>query len=358
MSAMKKLILVVLLCRTAFAQPGPDHGPHISVRLAPEKAEFMLGEPGYVAFVVHNDSAEKLAVVFGGDYQNSLGRPDNFKIEVRDAKGQLVPQPSAGQTTGGMEGPRDLPPHGDCVVSLFLPHWATFSAPGTYIMRCRKTLPILPAGTHVMDWFKNTTNFPVEARIKIKIVPRDNAKMGALIARWGETMLRHPNTETGETAAQQLRAIHDARVVPYFVRGAREGGHELKGEALMALPKYNSDAALAGIKSCMKVTGKQLLDESISPDLVDGSAREIRHAAARALSESRHPQALSLLLSMRHDSYYAVRLEVVHKLGTLRTPRARQLLQELTRDKNHDVADEARRYLSKVKAPAESRAIP
>src|SRR5262245_37479225 len=75
-------------------------------------------------------------------------------------------------------------------------------------------------------------------------------------------------------------------------------------------------------------------------------AETIRSAAANALAESKHPEAIPLLLSMRNDSYASIRLKVVQTLGVLRTPEAITILQEMSKDENEDVSREANKYLS------------
>lgn len=49
---------------------------------------------------------------------------------------------------------------------------------------------------------------------------------------------------------------------------------------------------------------------------------------------------------MRKDSYYFVRLNVVHALGRLGSLEAIEILQEMSKDENEDVSREADRYLS------------
>ena len=75
-------------------------------------------------------------------------------------------------------------------------------------------------------------------------------------------------------------------------------------------------------------------------------ADNVRVAAAHALAESKHPEAIPLLLSMRKDNYWPVRLTVVQALSQLGTPEAITILQEMSKDGNEYVSREANKYLS------------
>src|SRR5262249_45527357 len=94
----------------------------------------------------------------------------------------------------------------------------------------------------------------------------------------------------------------------------------------------------------MRVSHKEIRDAGDRSTAIS-SAESIRSAAADALAESKHPKAILLLLSMRKDSYWPVRLRVVQTLGVLGTPEAITILQEMSKDKNKDVSREANRYL-------------
>jgi HEAT repeat protein len=69
-------------------------------------------------------------------------------------------------------------------------------------------------------------------------------------------------------------------------------------------------------------------------------------AAAHAWVESKHPDAIPLLISMRKDKYWPVRLTVVQALSQLGTPEAITILQEMSKDGNEYVSREANKYLS------------
>ena len=114
---------------------------------------------------------------------------------------------------------------------------------------------------------------------------------------------------------------------------------------MRSLGKYSTDSAIEGIKKGMKTSPEEMRRAGNRRAAI-AMAEQVRSAAAMALKESKHPDAVSLLLSMRKDSYWAIRLNVVQALGGLGTPEAKEILQEMSKDENEDVSREAIRYLS------------
>lgn len=114
----------------------------IETSLVPDKTEITLGEPTWLSYVVKNKSNRDLSVIVGGDYRNSLGRPDTFRVTVIDDTGVWVPQPSSGTSMGGLVGPEIIPAFGSYTFRLFLPHWATFERPGSYVITADRLLDL------------------------------------------------------------------------------------------------------------------------------------------------------------------------------------------------------------------------
>ena len=102
----------------------------IEVTLVPDKSEIMLGEPIYLSFVVKNKSNYNLNVLVGGDYRNSLGRPESFSIKTIGEGGKNVLQPKIQFSLGGIVAPNKLPSKGSYTFRLFLPNWAEFEDMG------------------------------------------------------------------------------------------------------------------------------------------------------------------------------------------------------------------------------------
>jgi hypothetical protein len=128
----------------------------LEVSLVIDKPKIMLGEPVYLSFIVQNESDQDLQVLVGGDYQNSLGRPETFNVTVTKDDGKRVPQPDAGISFGGLSGSQKLPAKGNYVFRLFLPHWAAFEEFGNYRIVAKRTLKLRKYSSNRWD-FNETT---------------------------------------------------------------------------------------------------------------------------------------------------------------------------------------------------------
>jgi hypothetical protein len=307
----------------------------IEVTAFPDKPSIMLGEPTWISFKVVNLSDEELGVLEGGDYRNSLGRPESFSVQATNAGGKPVPQPDAGPGFGGIVGIQKLPAKGDYTFRLFLPHWALFEEPGTYTITCQRILSITDSQnfTSLLSLTNSTGNLAI-AHTSIKVTPADSTKMGLLITNFGNAMigpamLNNNWGKLSESPAKQLEFINDERAVPYWREVMTSSNHPARFTALSALSRFNSDEAL----------------EVIKVGMTPQSAEQIRHAAAEALRKSPHPRALPFLLQQRADPAESVRITVLYALGTMKPAEAIPILREMAGDKSRLVSDEARRYL-------------
>lgn len=177
------------------------------------------------------------------------------------------------------------------------------------------------------------------ARVPLKTQPPDPAKVGPRIEQLGRKMMDRPGSGASEAAARALSLFDDVRVIPWYLKAMDTDSYGLKFAAIGRLCRFRGDEALKGLKKGMAQTNTNL-----------------RLAAAQGLARSPHPNARKLLLSMRNDPYYGVRITILHTFGRKDTAESRKLLEEMTRDSNKLVRDEARRYLDLLRAPAAARA--
>ena len=112
-----------------------------------------------------------------------------------------------------------------------------------------------------------------------------------------------------------------------------------------ALAKFKHDDALRGIKAGLVTQAADMRAHATTDALAGQLADNIRHSAAVALSRSPHPEAMKLLLSLWQDPYYAVRIDVLHALGKMKSAEALELLRKMSTDSNETVRNEALRYL-------------
>ena len=320
-------------------------GVKLHVTALPDNPEIMLGEPTFVSFKVANQSDRNRRFLVGGDYQNRLGRPDSFKVEVVGADGKKVPQPDAGWNEGGKGWVVNLPAKGDYAFQLFLPDWATFEKPGTYTITIGRELALAP-DMGVVNCQTRLTPIEVNASTTITVVPKDATKLGKIIARLGDKML-DLDFQQVKRAQKMLAAIHDERVIPFFVALAAKPAYDPRFDACTVLGQYNNDEAFGGLKKLARTTGADIRSSATTLESAESGAGDIRNAAALAIANSSHPKAIPFLWTLADDRHDSVRLTVLHKAAELKTPEARAIIQKMKTDKSEEVRKEALCYFEK-----------
>jgi hypothetical protein len=335
------LATLFLFYAPTYGQTYSVNGALIEVSLKPDKPVIMLGEPIRLSFIVRNLSKTDLKFSEGGDNRNRLGRPESYDVRAVRSDGKPVSKPENLFNMGGLVVVVKAPAGGAATRDLFLPHWAPFEATGIYTITCKKTLGFVGS-----DGFPGSggISVPVETSVQIEVVESNHEKMGEIIKKLGAELLG-VDKEKASLASQSIDYINDERVVPYLVKAVEPGDYSMTLSSLGSLSKYNTDSAIEGIKKGIRVSPEEIREAGNMPTAIS-MAGTIRSVAANALAKSKHPEAIPLLLSMREDSYWPVRLTVVHTLGVLRTPEAIAILQVMSKDENEKVSREANRYLS------------
>jgi HEAT repeats len=342
--ALSSLIFTTssLFYTSAQGQAYSVNGAQIEVSLAPEKSVIMLGEPIHLSFIVRNLSGTDLCFSEGGDYRNRLGRPESYDVRAVRSDGNQVIKQIFMLGMAGVVGAVEVPVGGAATRHLFLPHWAPFVKTGIYTITCKRTLEFLDLDAE--GFHSNGISVTVQTSVQIEVVESNHEKMGEIIEKLGAEMLAE-DEEKARLAALSLNYINDERAVPYFVKAIDSGANSLVCSSLRSLSKYSADSAIEGIKKGMKASPKEMRRAGNSQSAIS-MAESVRLSAAIALKDSKHPDAIPLLLSMRKDSYWGVRLTVVHALCESGTPEAMEILQDMSKDENKDVSQEAIRYLS------------
>jgi hypothetical protein len=185
--------------------------------------------------------------------------------------------------------------------------------------------------------------------VPLKPAKMDPAKVGPLIEKLGSKMLG-TDWDDSEEAVRALSLIDDPRVIPWYVKAMDTDDRQLKHSALERLARFNSDAAMEGIKKAMRrpVDREGDKDHKI-PEAVRLRSREdnevLRHCAADALLRSPHPEAKKLLLTMWNDPYREVRVIVLEALDKMHTKESPELLKKMSHDADEGVRNQAVEYL-------------
>ena len=292
-------------------------GHKFEVNLILQKDSIMLGEPIFMDFEVKNLSDVDLGILYGGDYRNEFSRPDSFDIKVFDASGAIVPKPET-FTMGGMSGFQKSPVGQSHRLKLYLPHWATFDKTGNYKIRLVKSLIVRKYGLSITIDDLRAKGVLISLSAPIKVVASDYRKMGAVIDTIGKQVVARD-----DTAERLVPFINDKRIIKYLAEAIKNN------EWLMRhLSKFNDDGALNAIFSRIK-------DEK----------PQVRRLVSISLSRSVHPKAFQYLRQMRNDTFYAIRMDIVHHLSKTKTRETTRMLKEMANDENEQVAGEAKRYL-------------
>ena len=111
-----------------------------------------------------------MTYAFGGDYRGAR-RHNRFQIEVRNAAGELLPDPAGEfRDFGGFLMPRKVEPNRLTADALDLKGYRTFPGPGRYSVSARFEL------TNELDPQAKKFTVPVEAKFELTILPRTTAR--------------------------------------------------------------------------------------------------------------------------------------------------------------------------------------
>ncbi|MCH8890830.1 MAG: HEAT repeat domain-containing protein, partial [Myxococcales bacterium] len=177
-------------------------------------------------------------------------------------------------------------------------------------------------------------------KIPMQAEPIDQATIDARIRDLGGKMLSK-NGRDSEEAVRALSLIDDPRVIPWYVMALDTDSYSLKFAALDRLSRFNTDEALAGLKKGMATRGTDIGNRRDSDELGEQLASNIRNSAAQALARSPHAEAKRLLLTFWKDPDESVRLNVLHALGRMDSPKSLELIKKMTADKSEMVRGEA-----------------
>ncbi|HEU0252917.1 MAG TPA: HEAT repeat domain-containing protein [Pyrinomonadaceae bacterium] len=333
------LVLMFSCSASVTAQlEGKNQDVPVRITLKPDKKTIMLGEPLFFAFEVTNLSGEKLCLGVGGDYRNQFGRPDSFKVSVRSDDGTAIPQPEV-SGHGGFIGCHPIEPGETYTVKLFLWHWAIIERTGSYRVNVQRRMGF---STYDGD-NKNGPKYSMLADVNAEfvVVASEQNRMGGVISSLGSIMLDSSDPRAAD-AARSLAYIKDKRVISYFAealgkfRDAEFGFDErneysIASQSIFALATYDDDSAIEALQAAM-----------------NSRSDDTRESVASAFCDSPHRSAIKLLLKMRNDNYWFVRLRVAQGLAKVKIKESRAVLHKLLKDEHEEVRKAAQESLNKI----------
>ena len=316
-------------------------GYELEVTLKPTRPSFVLGEMADLSLTFANHSDADVELLLSG----SDGRvwPDDFQVRVTGPDGKALPRPK-----GAEEDPyanifipvRRDELRGTISTSLKVPlaDWAKLEKPGVYKVSLRRGVVAGPYEGQYRLW-PETTKSRTELRLETEFTITEGGEdvVGALVEELGAKALACDRSPTDSSVAMtRLAALEDERAVkPLAEAVAKCRNASVKYPSLLALEKFDTDAAFEALRAA-------------SAD----SDEDFRTAVAQVVSRNKHPKSAALLLSMRGDTFYGVRLIVLYALEGKETEAARRLIWEMTNDAHPSVRNEALRFLQQNPAPS------
>jgi hypothetical protein len=311
-------------------------GYELEVTLRPDRAAFVLGEPVTLGLKFENRADTDLELLLSGEQEGSRW-PDDFEVTVTGPDGRRLPRFDDGKA--GLQNSytnsfvRVVRPGAHATISsiifLTLESWVRIEQPGVYTVTLRRGLRVGPyRGSY--ELFPDTTKPAVELRLttKFSVTEGGEERLGKLVEELGARMLEcNPNSSV--EAAGRLASLKDGRALKYMTEAlAKCKNPSIRYTALRAFADLDTDAAFEGLRAAAS-----------DPD------EDFRTAAATLVAKSEHKGARRLLLGLRKDPYYGVRLVVLSALEAWDTEAARKLIWEMTNDAHPLVKEEALRFL-------------
>jgi hypothetical protein len=333
-AALALTLLAPLIGTRAAAETYWLDGREVEVTLRPLRPSFILGEPVELVLEFINRSADDLELLLSGE--GGPGWPDDFEVRVFGPGGKALPRPDPEErgrdtpyTNTYVRASHDNTVTPTTAMRLRLDSWAELDRPGLYTVKLRRGVRAGPYGGSYR-LFPGTTRPAVEVAVEtqVRVVRGGPERVGGLIDELGEKMLGCDQTAAVE-AAMRLADIADERVVAHFRRALDKcRAPNIRTAAVRAFAKFATEPAFEGLRLASR-----------------DADEDLRTVTANLIGTSKHPKALGLLLSLRRDPYYGVRMMVLLNLEGMDTARARRLIWEMSNDEHPLVKEEALRFL-------------
>lgn len=340
--ALAVLLLAHAQVRAQSSQTYWMDGYEIEVTLKPLQPAFLIGEPVGLGLSFENRSGVDLEMLLSGENEGAKGESDDFEVIVNGPDGRVLSRPDDEDarrfniyTNMRLPGvPTQYMATVGANLHLSLASWVKIEQPGHYTVVCRRGVRVGPLGRRYRI-FPGTTKPATEIRLhaEFEVLEGGPDALGKLIEDLGAKMLdcgiHPPEQSSAVVAASRLSAIEDPRVVKLFVQALGQcKTPSIRYAALRVFEQSVNDEAFEGLRLATR-----------------DADEDFRTVAAQMLAQSKHPKAKGLLVSLRRDSYYGVRLMVLNALEKWDTEEARKLIWELSNDEHPLIKEEALRFL-------------
>jgi hypothetical protein len=317
-------------------------GYELEVALKPTRPSFVVGEAAELWLTFENRSDTVVELLLSGS--DGRRRPDDFDVRVTGPDGKALPRPEGAEedSFANIFVSARRNEQAGTAASMFLKvpltNWAKVEKPGVYKVSLRRGVVAGPYNGQYRLW-PETTKPRTELRLETEFTVKEGGEgvVGALVEELGAKALACDRSPAeASAAATRLAALEDERAVgPLAEAVAKCKNASVRYPALLALAKFPTDAAFEALRAA-----------SADKD------EDFRTAVAQVLASNKHPKSGALLLSMRRDTFYGVRLIVLYAMEAEDTKASRRVIVEMTNDAHPSVRDEALRFLQQRPAPS------
>src|SRR5512143_2288879 len=159
-----------------------------------EKEKYLLGEPVFCNFVLHNTGTQTVTFTYRFPTRAAnRDLPQEPKFRIKDAAGRTLtdpaPQPCGGAKGTVVYGSVTLPPGGTHTERWLLNQWGRITRPGKYTVRAERRLPLSSVDPSTNEVSKKPAAFATALNnLKLEVVPSTAAERDAAFEPYLKTL--------------------------------------------------------------------------------------------------------------------------------------------------------------------------
>jgi hypothetical protein len=336
-------LLVLLLPARAAAETYWLDGYEVEATLKPERTPFVLGEPIMIALTFENRADTDLELMLSG--RSGGNWPDDYDVRVIGPDGETIPRKNQQEN---IESSADnfsvrcrrntnrFMSEPSMGIYFSLDRWARIDKPGLYTVILRRGVVAGPFnGNYELSPETKKPRTEIRLETQIRVAEGGEERVGKLIEELSARMFGGDQLAASE-ASQRLASLDDGRIIkPFLEAFGKSKNAAVRAAAVRVFARFQTEEAFEGLRRA-----------AADPD------EDYRTLAATELLRDKYPKAAALLLSMRHDPYYGVRLVVLDAMEAKDTEASRRIIWEMTNDEHPMVRSEALRFLQERPTPS------
>lgn len=340
------------------------HGLEASIEL--ERDTFLLGEPFYATFTIHNKSKVDFEIDQGKGFYSG-GRLDNFDVKIINEDQEIL-------EVGGAYGTNRkdkfdlLNANSSKKYQLFIPRWSEIKEPGKYQIVVKKDIQI---STQIRD--ENDNSLPKAIKIIPKeadasfIIIKDSVRLGKyinnlieeieaetegrIVTFWGLEVGEEdyiPMSKNLIDNMEKLDFINDERIIPFLIRSYKYNINLPRHKILHLLRKFVNDDSVYDL---LKMAANDICINSEKNIEVFYSDRDIRQVAISIIISKNTDESLQFLLSKDnkdcpYERYWILKIAK----SSFDKERLIKLCKAYLNDENKYVKEKAIEILNQIKS--------